>query len=95
MATIIYAGRDLSTVLSVVAASTANVCTTEGACARVECPVPTHVGDDEWAFVAPYMSLMTEEAPQRRHDLHEVFNALRWILPTGDLWRSLPGHLPP
>jgi transposase len=56
---------------------------------------PTDVSDDEWAFVAPYLSLMTEEAPQRRHDLREVFNAVRWIVHTGAPWRYLPGDLPP
>jgi transposase len=28
-------------------------------------PYPTDVTDDEWAFVAPYLSLMTPDAPQR------------------------------
>jgi transposase len=37
------------------------------------------VSDEEWAFVAPYLTLMTEEAPQRDHSLREVFNGLRWI----------------
>jgi transposase len=58
-------------------------------------PYPTDVSDDEWAFVAPYLSLMPPDAPQRRHDLREVFNALRWIVHTGAPWRSLPGDLPP
>jgi transposase len=58
-------------------------------------PYPTDVSDDEWAFVAPYLTLMTEDAPQRRHDLREVFNALRWIVHTGAPWRYLPGDLPP
>jgi hypothetical protein len=26
---------------------------------------PGDVSDDEWAFVAPYLTLMTEDAPQR------------------------------
>ncbi|MFM7425892.1 MAG: transposase, partial [Elainella sp.] len=26
---------------------------------------PTDVSDEEWAFVAPYLTLMTEAAPQR------------------------------
>jgi len=43
-------------------------------------PYPTDVSDEEWAFVLPYLSLMTPEAPQRRHDLREVFNALRWLV---------------
>lgn len=58
-------------------------------------PYPSDVTDDEWAFVAPYRTLMTEEAPQRRHDLREGYNALRWIVRTGAPWRYLPGNFPP
>jgi transposase len=58
-------------------------------------PYPTDVSDEEWAFVAPYLSLMTEDAPQRRHDLREVFNALRWIVRAGAPWRLLPTTFPP
>ena len=36
----------------------------------------TDVSDDEWAFVAPYLTLLPEESGQRRHDLREVFNGL-------------------
>jgi transposase len=58
-------------------------------------PYPSDVSDEEWAFVAPYLSLMTADAPQRRHDLREVFNALRWIVRTGAPWRYLPTNFPP
>jgi transposase len=58
-------------------------------------PYPSDVSDDEWAFVAPYLTLMTEDAPQRVHDLREVFNALRWLVRTGSPWRYLPNDLPP
>lgn len=58
-------------------------------------PYPSDVSDEEWAFVAPYLTLMTEEAPQRRHDLREVFNALRWIVRAGAPWRYLPTNFPP
>ena len=58
-------------------------------------PYPTDVSDDEWAFVAPYLALVREDAPQRRHDLREVFNAVRWLVHTGAPWRYLPGDLPP
>jgi len=37
---------------------------------------------------------MTESAPQRHHDLRELFNALRWIVRTGAPWRQLPHDLP-
>jgi len=58
-------------------------------------PYPTDVSDDEWAFVAPYLTLMAPDAPQRRHDLREVFNALRWIVRAGSSWRMLPTNFPP
>src|SRR5579864_7067542 len=55
---------------------------------------PTDVSDDEWAFVAPYVTLMPPAAPQRTHDLREVFNALRWLVRTGAHWRMMPHDLP-
>ncbi len=58
-------------------------------------PYPTDVSDDEWSFVAPYLTLMNQDAPQRVYDLREVFNALRWIVHTGAPWRYLPGDFPP
>jgi transposase len=56
---------------------------------------PSDVSDEEWSFVAPYLTLMTEDAPQRDHDLREVFNGLRWIVRTGSPWRYMPHDLPP
>ena len=58
-------------------------------------PYPSDVGDEEWAFVAPYLTLMREDAPQREHSLREVFNGLRWLVRTGAAWRMLPHDLPP
>jgi transposase len=58
-------------------------------------PYPTDVSDEEWAFVVPYLALMPEDAPQRVHDLREVFNALRWIVRAGAPWRLLPTNFPP
>ncbi len=56
---------------------------------------PSDVSDEEWAFVAPYLTLMRENAPQREHSLREVFNGLRWIIRTGAQWRMMPNDLPP
>src|SRR5215217_1212612 len=56
---------------------------------------PSDVSDEEWAFVAPYLALVREDAPQRNHDLREVFNGLRWIMRTGSAWRYMPHDLPP
>ena len=58
-------------------------------------PYISDVSDDEWAFVAPYLTLMTEAAPQREYPLREVFNSLRYIVRTGAQWRMMPNDLPP
>jgi transposase len=56
---------------------------------------PSDVTDEEWALVAPYLTLMTEDAPQRSHSLRQVFNGLRWIVRAGAPWRMMPHDLPP
>lgn len=58
-------------------------------------PYPTDVSEEEWSFAGPYLTLMEETAPQRRHDLREVFNALRWLVRAGAPWRLLPNDFPP
>jgi transposase len=58
-------------------------------------PYVSDVRDDEWACVAPYLTLMDEAAPQRRHDLREVFNGLRFVVRGGLQWRPMPHDLPP
>ncbi len=58
-------------------------------------PYPTDVSDEEWAFVEPYLVLMSPDAPQRQYPLREVFNALRWIVRAGAPWRLLPTNFPP
>ncbi len=58
-------------------------------------PYPSDVSDTEWAFVAPYLTLITETAPQREYALREVFNGVRWLARTGAQWRLLPHDLPP
>lgn len=58
-------------------------------------PYPSDVTDEEWDFVTSYLTLMKDDAPQREHDLREVFNAMRWIVRTGSPWRYMPNDLPP
>ncbi len=53
------------------------------------------VGDEEWAFCVPYLTLMKEEAPQREYPLRELFNALRWLIRMGGVWRLMAHDLPP
>jgi transposase len=56
---------------------------------------PSDVTDDEWAFAAPYLTLVREDAGQRRYDLRRVFDAVRWLVKTGAHWRFLPNDFPP
>src|ERR671927_1187003 len=56
---------------------------------------PTDTSEEEWALAAPYLTLLPEDAGQRRHDLRAVYDALRWIVRAGAAWRLLPGDFPP
>lgn len=52
------------------------------------------VTDAEWEFLLPYLTLMREDAPQRAHDMREVFNAIRYVVKTGCQWAMLPHDFP-
>jgi len=56
---------------------------------------PSDVSDEEWVFCVSYLTLMTEEAPQRVYCLREIFNALRYMIKMGGVWRMMPHDLPP
>lgn len=56
---------------------------------------PSDVSDEEWAFCAPYLTLMNEQAPQRKYSLRNLFDALRWLVRAGCPWRMMPNDLPP
>lgn len=58
-------------------------------------PSPSDVSEDEWAFVAPYLTLLPEDAGQRTYSLREVFNGLRWLVHAGAPGRLMPNDLPP
>jgi len=58
-------------------------------------PYPSDVSDDEWPLVAPYLTLMREDASQREHSLRELFNGLRYVIRYGIAWRAMPNDLPP
>ena len=58
-------------------------------------PYPSDVSDEEWAFVAPDLTLRAEAAAQRRHALREVFDGLRSMVRGGLQWRLMPHDLPP
>ena len=51
--------------------------------------------DEVWILVAPYLTFMTEDAPQREHSLREVLHGRRWIVRAGAACRMMPHDLPP
>jgi transposase len=53
------------------------------------------VSDDEWALIAPYLTLLPEDAGQREYPLRAAFNGLRSIIKTGAQWRAMAHDLPP
>jgi transposase len=56
---------------------------------------PSDVSDEEWAFSVPYLTLMKEDAPQRKYALRDLYNGLRWFIRAGCPWRMMPNDLPP
>ena len=53
-------------------------------------PHLTEMTDEEWAFVAPYLTLIDAQSPQRTYDLCVMLHTLRWIVRVGAPWRLLP-----
>ena len=47
---------------------------------------PSDVSDAEWEFLAPFLALMREDAPQREYPLRTLFNAMRYVVKTGCPW---------
>lgn len=56
---------------------------------------PSDVSDEEWAFCAPYLTLMREDAVQRDYSMRAMFNAVRYMVRAGCPWRMIPNDLPP
>jgi transposase len=58
-------------------------------------PYPSDVSDAGREFLAPYLTLGREGAPQREYPLRDVFDALRYVVRAGCRWGMLPHDLPP
>lgn len=58
-------------------------------------PYPNDVTDEEWLFVAPYLTLAREVASQRRHCLSGFFCPPLASAHRGVVARLLPHALPP
>jgi transposase len=62
---------------------------------KARTPYTSDVSDAEWHFLAPYLALMREDAPQRGHSSRDLLDALRYVVKTGCTWRYLPHDFPP
>ncbi|WP_104991608.1 IS5 family transposase [Deinococcus sp. NW-56] len=56
---------------------------------------PSDVDDEMWLFMRPYLTLVPENAPQRKYSLREMLNATLWVARTGSQWAYLPHDFPP
>ena len=56
---------------------------------------PTDLTDEEWSQVEPLLPKPGTTGRQRRIDLRDVLNAVRYLARTGCGWRMLPVHFPP
>ena len=58
-------------------------------------PIPKRRFRRRVGLCYPLSDARSRRAPQRNHELREVFNGLRWIVRTGSAWRYMPHDLPP
>lgn len=56
---------------------------------------PSDVSDEQWEFLLPCLTLMREDAPQRKYPPRVLFNALRYLVRTRIQWRFRPNDFPP
>jgi putative transposase len=58
-------------------------------------PYPSDLTDAQWELVAPLMPPPAKEGRPRKHDLHEILNAICYVLDNGIKWHSMPHDFPP
>ena len=56
---------------------------------------PLNLGDAEREFLAPFLTLMTDDAPQRKYPMRDLFNAIRYVVLGGIPRRMMPSDFPP
>jgi hypothetical protein len=56
-------------------------------------PYSTGVSDEEYAFTAPYLTLMSEDGSLRKHELTWLLDRLRYVVKLRALgtWHLAPG----
>ncbi len=57
-------------------------------------PYPTDLTEEQWTILAPLIPPAHKNCRPRQADMHEVVNAILYLLRTGCAWRLLPHDLP-
>lgn len=52
------------------------------------------LSDAQWALIEPLLKLSRRGRPVK-HEMREIFNAIRYVVKTGCQWRMLPKEFPP
>jgi len=58
-------------------------------------PYPTDLTDEQWQRIAPLIPPCKPGGRDRKTDMRELVNALRYLLRGGGAWRLLPHDFPP
>src|SRR5918995_764061 len=57
-------------------------------------PYTTDLSDAEWKYIEPHLPAPKGYGRPRTHDLHEILNAVFYLLKSGCQWRLLPHDFP-
>ena len=57
-------------------------------------PYPSDVGREQFELIRPFLEGVCKRTKPREVDLHEVFNAVLYLLKSGCRWRMLPEGFP-
>ena len=52
---------------------------------------PSDISDEEWELLEPHFPAPRKRGRPRLHSLHEILNAVFYVLKSGCQWRMLPG----
>jgi transposase len=57
-------------------------------------PYSSDIGREQFEQILPFLEAVRRRTKPRRVDLHEVFNAVLYVLKSGCQWRMLPEGFP-
>jgi len=57
-------------------------------------PYPSDVSQEQFELIRPLLEGVRKRTKPREVDLHEVFNALLYLLKSGCQWRMIPAEFP-